>query len=551
MSFFTKYRPYILFCFVAVIAIFFRLAFLQTTPPGLYPDEAINGMDALSAIDTGHYKIFYPDNNGREGLWMNIISLSLRFTGNEPYGIRLVSAILGILSVLGLFLLVKELFEREEKKGGTDKYWLAFMASFFMATSFWHVNFSRIGFRGIIVPFLLIYSFYFLLNGIRTKNTMNYIISGVFFGLGFHTYIAFRVAPVILFAFIFFEITNYWIKNRPFQNLSFKKLYFNDGWFRYDFLVLALIITALPIGIYFWNNPADFTGRTAQVSIFAADNPLLAGLKNLGTTMAMFSFRGDCNWRHNMPCNPQLFWPIGILFLIGFVITLKKLALGVKDVYIGIKAGVKKEFNAVDWFLMAWFFSMILPAVFSNEGLPHALRTIGVIPVVFIFCAIGAKPIINKLLVFFKKLPPIQTYFLYALFVLFLLINIVSTYKSYFIDWSLNPETKTAFSQSLVDTGNILNFYPADYDKYAIINEDGVLVDGIPMPAQTIKFITYNKSKVKYILPDQIESIDANKKFIAIAIKYDSSLKQKFREMFPGKIKFISNNNLLLIKNNE
>ncbi len=48
---------------VLIIASFFRLYNLKSVPPGLYPDEAMNGSNALEAIETGEYKIFYPENN--------------------------------------------------------------------------------------------------------------------------------------------------------------------------------------------------------------------------------------------------------------------------------------------------------------------------------------------------------------------------------------------------------------------------------------------------------------------------------------------------------
>ena len=48
---------------ILIIASFFRLYNLSGTnsvPPGLYPDEAINGNNASEALDTGNFKVFYP-----------------------------------------------------------------------------------------------------------------------------------------------------------------------------------------------------------------------------------------------------------------------------------------------------------------------------------------------------------------------------------------------------------------------------------------------------------------------------------------------------------
>ncbi len=98
---------------IMALAVFFRLWQINSIPPGLYPDEAMNGNNALEAIHTGDYKVFYPENNGREGLFINIQALSIKIFGNEPWALRLVSALFGILTVLGVFFLARELFKKD------------------------------------------------------------------------------------------------------------------------------------------------------------------------------------------------------------------------------------------------------------------------------------------------------------------------------------------------------------------------------------------------------------------------------------------------------
>ncbi|MGA9770017.1 MAG: hypothetical protein WBV94_13325, partial [Blastocatellia bacterium] len=70
---------------ICLTGAFFRIHDIRNTPPGLYPDEAMNGNNAMEAIATGSYKIFYPENNGREGLFINIQALFLNALGRrEP-----------------------------------------------------------------------------------------------------------------------------------------------------------------------------------------------------------------------------------------------------------------------------------------------------------------------------------------------------------------------------------------------------------------------------------------------------------------------------------
>jgi len=61
---------------ILILAIFFRLWKLNEIPPGLYPDVAINGNEAFFSLKNKDFKVFYPENYGREGLMIWLIALS-------------------------------------------------------------------------------------------------------------------------------------------------------------------------------------------------------------------------------------------------------------------------------------------------------------------------------------------------------------------------------------------------------------------------------------------------------------------------------------------
>ena len=155
---------------VVIIATFLRLYQLDAAPPGLYPDEAMNGNNALEALRTGEWRTYYPENNGREGLFINIQAIFLlAFGQNEPWVLRLPSALFGILTVLGLYFLAKELWGVR----------VGLLASFLLATSFWHIIFSRIGFRAIMAPLLAVWGFYFFLKAVRMRGAPISIFSAL------------------------------------------------------------------------------------------------------------------------------------------------------------------------------------------------------------------------------------------------------------------------------------------------------------------------------------------------------------------------------------
>jgi len=365
-----RYHLILIIILILVIAGFFRLWHLNSIPPGVYPDEAINGNNAVQALQAKNYKLFYPENNGREGLFINLIALCFNFFGIHIWSLKLISALTGILTVLGLYLLTKELFRSST---------IALLSSFFLAISFWHVNFSRIAFRAILVPFCLVWSFYFLykvINKEEKKKALSIIyliLSGIFFGLGFHTYIAFRVAVLILIVPVIAIAVKIFQKSKT--NKQSWWIYFKKQFWKYGLWIIAMIVAALPMGMYFLNNPGDFMGRASGVSVFAQEEPFRALISSTIKTLGMFNIVGDFNWRHNFSGSPQLLWPIGVFFVIGL--------------FVLIIRAIKRKSNP-SWLLLVWFGVMLLPAILTYEGLPHALRAIGVIPVCYIFAGIGA-----------------------------------------------------------------------------------------------------------------------------------------------------------------
>ncbi len=521
-----RYTVLLFILIIMILAAFFRLWQLDTIPPGLYPDEAINGNDALATLKSKNFKIFYPENNGREGLFIWIISVSFSLFGVSVWSLKIVPAIIGILTVIGLYLLTKELFQlatssllaelRTSKKQATG---IALLSSFFLATSFWHINFSRIGFRAILIPFILVFSLYFLLKGFQDRSKFYFIIAGVFFGLGFYTYTVFRLAVLLVITILSLFII---IGKR--QNLK-------TNLFLISCFLLATFITVLPLGLYFIENPQDFIGRTSQISIFSQPDILKSFGKSLTLHLGMFNFYGDNNWRHNLSDSPQLFWPVGILFLIGVAISIKKLIFSIKD----------KRLSLVlcHLSLLTWFSVMLLPATLTIEGIPHALRSIGVLPVVYIFAGLSGYYIYDWL----REIRDKKGFVIFcSLF--FILLTFIQ-FNKYFISWAQNTETKNAFSKNLLDIGNYLNSLSVQVKKNVIVNLNGVPVpwpEGIPMPAQTIMFIEnskYGKIQSLYLLPEDIDKVKIEEKpTVFILINDDPELLEKIKIIFPeGKVK--------------
>lgn len=495
---------------IVLLATFFRLYHLGSTPPGLYPDEAMNGNNAVQALETHQYKIFYPENNGREGLFINIQAILISVFGNHAWALRIVSAFVGILTVWGLYFLTKRLFNRQ----------IALIASFLMAVSFWHVNFSRIGFRAIMAPLFLVWMFYFLWRGLSTTQKFPFIMSGVMLGLGFYTYISFRIVPLavllVLLAYWNFIYKDF-AKRKP-DSYRFLRRHLFMG-------VLTMAITAfimiLPLLSFYSQNPQDFLGRTSQISVFSSTNPIKALVVNTLQTFGMFNFAGDNNWRHNIASAPEIFWPVGIFFVLGLAFSIFKL--------IRLKRS-HGHFSTAHVLLLSIFLVGLLPVVISNEGLPHALRAIIVVPIVYIFAALGIWHFFEKLQDWYSFHDPHsrEKKLVSAFVIIVLLISIAFVeFNRYFNQWGKNPAVASEFNASYLKLADKLNNLPTTINKYVVVAPRGsARVNGLPLDAQPVMFLTdtyttekQQTKKIFYITTEQFRAGDYDRNSVVFPLK--------------------------------
>ena len=432
---------------IFVLAAFLRFHDLATAPPGLFFDEAMNGVNAMEAIQSGNFQVFYPENNGREGLFINIQAVFLKMfdlfgAGNpftvEPWMLRVPSALFGTLTVVGLFLLTRILTRSDFTAGA---------AAFFIATSFWHINFSRIGLRAISAVFWLVWALYLLLLGFSKLMDHSKLtgqrgsayavlgIAGLFYGAGFHSYIAYRVTPVVVLLVLAWLL------------IQFDK---KELWVRGTAVFLAAaIVVAAPLAVYFLRHPEAFFSRINEVSVLNSANAGARLWSNIRATALMLNVTGDHFARHNVPGRPEVFLPVGILFLLGLGLGLQRIA--------------QRSPKAWPFVLtMVWLAFAAVPAVLSNENMPHALRSILMIPPCFILAALGAE----QLRLWIEPRVSRQTLMIGASALGLLLI--AEAYWTYFHIFLPDTRTRVAFEGNLSDLGREIAAAPPTAAKYIV-----------------------------------------------------------------------------------
>ena len=292
-------------------------------------------------------------------------------------------------------------------------------------------------------------------------------------------------------------------------------------------LVATALFVALPLLYFFITHPEAFLSRSgADLSVFGQSEPLKELAKSIIRTLGMFNFYGDFNWRHNISGSPELVWPIGALFAIGFI---KELIHWLK-----MKHG---HFSTTHTLLFSWFFVMLLPGFLSTEA-PHALRTIGVIPVTAIFAAMGLWWAYEKLYYWLVAFNPDKIYqdqrrmMLNVTLVIFLASLAVVEFGRYQITWAHNVDS--SFNQNYKNIAEYINKLPTDVPKYVIVNTDGVQVKipgdpegrSMPVPVQTVMFLTdtfsYQKQvqrKIFYLTEEELKNTQLKKDAITIYLE--------------------------------
>ncbi len=335
---------------VTALAAVLRLYALDRLPPGLYRDEAYNGLDALDVI-RGLRPIFFEANNGREPLFIYLVAASVSCLGRSPLAIRLVAALLGTLTVPAAYLMTRELLGRRE----------ALLTALVTASTFWHLNLSRVGFRTVSLPLLTALCLWLFSRSLRTQRWYDFALGGFCLGLSFYTYVAARFLPIVFLVLIL-----YWLWRRQPMN-----------WRGLLLFITAALIVASPLLIYAAEHLDSFLARSTQVSIFnpAINRGDFTGtlLRHVGGTLGMFNWRGDFIPRHNMPYRPVFDPIIGLFFLLGLVISLRR-------------APQRQECAL----LFIYWLVMLIPTILAEDA-PHFLRAVGILPVLFVFPAVGLK----------------------------------------------------------------------------------------------------------------------------------------------------------------
>lgn len=235
-------------------------------------DEAFTG---VAVKESFHNMLQMTIKDVHPPLYYYLVKVFAFSFNNSVFGIRLFSAILGILSIWLVYLIAKELFGNKT----------AILASFITAISPFSVEYSQEARMYALLGFLLLTATYFFIRGLKKDNLFYYLSWGIFLGLACLThYMGIVFAPLFFVAFIFWKVASdtssyRFLSLRKFPHLS-KKILSNRG--IYAGYLISLIVFAfwipkflyhLKIGGLNWIEPADISSIISNSQIFLFGTP--------------------------------------------------------------------------------------------------------------------------------------------------------------------------------------------------------------------------------------------------------------------------------------
>ncbi len=352
----------------AVIAVF-RFSQLETAPAEMISDHAEKLLD-VNDILNGQTSIFFERNTGREPLqfYLTATVAELFNTGISFLSLKLGTVILAFFSLIYIYLLGKEI-------GGR---WVGLFALILVGVAFWPNLLARTGLRFSLYPTFAAPTLYYLLRGLRRGSINDFLVSGLFMGVGLNGYTAFRIMPLVAgAALVLFGI------HTPSADLR------RRGLIGFALLALVALVVCAPLLRYAVEHPAQFGERTLT-RMFEAERgysePVLQTfVTNVVRGLGLFNYSGGEIWLVGLNGRPAFDWFTASLFLLGLVLAVLR--------YI-------RNRSWLDLFLLIAIPLMMLPSTLSlafPEENPAMNRASGAWIPAFLLCALAVDTLVHTL----------------------------------------------------------------------------------------------------------------------------------------------------------
>lgn len=204
----------ILLILILFLSLVLRIWKIDSFPVGLNSDEAALGYNAYSLLTTGkdEHGHSWPVNlesfgDFKPAGYAYLLIPFVKIFGLTEFAVRLPSVIFGVLGVLGIFLLVRELTNENH----------ALLSALLLSISPWHLHFSRGAWETNVATTLLVIGLWSFVKWLKNKK----LLSLWFWVLGFASSMYFYqsarlIAPALGFGLLILYWKDFWKQKRQF-----------------------------------------------------------------------------------------------------------------------------------------------------------------------------------------------------------------------------------------------------------------------------------------------------------------------------------------------
>jgi dolichyl-phosphate-mannose-protein mannosyltransferase len=362
-------RSVLLFLAVFGFVLFFRIFRLLDVPSQMISDHAEKLLDVGDVLN-GKTSTFFPRNTGREFFQFYLTAgiILLFKTGLSYLSLKIGTVSAGIITLFYIYLLGKEI--------GNER--VGLLAMVFAGIAYWPNIISRYGLRFPFYPSFYAPALYYLVWGLRKRNRLGFILSGLFLGLGLNGYSPFRVVPFI----IALAVGLYLLHKQ------------SEGYRReaiWGFIMVAIMtfIICIPLLRYMIENPGIVFYR-AMTRVGNLEQPLSGPawqifLQNFRNSLTMFGWDDGEIWPISVPHRPALDVVTSVFFHLGVVLLILR--------YI-------RQRHWLDVFTLVSIPLLMMPSIlslaFPGEN-PSLNRSAGAIIPVFLIVGLAFDAFLNAL----------------------------------------------------------------------------------------------------------------------------------------------------------
>jgi hypothetical protein len=294
---------------LAGVAFLLRGTATSFVPRVLSGDEGVFGLGSLAVLQGRATSLFSPGPYFYPNLFSYLQAIPIMLLGHTAGAIRLPSAVIGTLTVIGVFFLGRSMFGHRA----------GLLAAVFL--TFWHyyIHFSRLGVINILDSLTYVVALGGLWQGWKTGKRTPYILAGLALGLGQYFYLTSRVLLVLVP--LWFAVT--FMCDRDRARRSIPNLVYTGA---------AFVLSALPLGVMYVRDPRAFIAVARAKGVLG---PTLSELSDLTgmtpawllATRTVHGFLGYVSvpldgWYR--PGTPMLQREAAALFLLGLFVVLMK-----------------------------------------------------------------------------------------------------------------------------------------------------------------------------------------------------------------------------------